>query len=651
MSVKKRKYHFHIIHTKIISTHRALLVLIITTILGIFVSSSYLAINGGTGPFSSLLQTNSINRVASEEDCGTGYKWDDIRGCVRTNNPAVTKTPAAVIKTPAPIPTKQVDPCLEACKANIYACNACKSQTANNPPVVTPSTSFTSAKATCEKQSTSTQSCTYSTTCKCTAITPVVTTPPKVCNVNTGVNIEAGKYAATGRGLDANGAVCTQNGCPSRECVQIKADCSHGPSVKCHEQNAAQPGSVIMPPSAGPEYTSGMTPAQAKEAEKIALAKGQKLPDKPKEQCYDKSSSGTWVIVVDGTRKSSDSTQYCGDGDWKPVPIESDFALNLTKAEQDRIKDLQIACEAGGKEFVGGQCITKNELNAVITSCSKELGSTIDLTTGICVKNPQFVAPPANKLISSSNCNTEQIIEGQKVYIDCTGAFSTVKFCTGGNFDANHNCILPPAASIPKVASTILPISTIAPVKLSSSVAVPIDYLNQMNYSEEKVRGGGTWANSGCGVMAGAMVFSLVDGKADPYEYNKLLEQHGGVTSNGTGWFDQHKVILEENNFEVVPVYGSLAEKEKQIKEYSKEGVPVWINAYIENGAGNWIGHHTLAVGVDPVSGDLILDDPYYGEGYHMPIDRIDVDCSKSGCGNGTSSWIMNAIIPPEVIK
>ncbi|MEI8232180.1 MAG: papain-like cysteine protease family protein [bacterium] len=182
----------------------------------------------------------------------------------------------------------------------------------------------------------------------------------------------------------------------------------------------------------------------------------------------------------------------------------------------------------------------------------------------------------------------------------------------------------------------------------SSSIS-NIDYINQLDYSGERVRGGGSWASAGCGIMAGAMVFSLTTGESNPYAYNTLLEQHGGVSNLGTGWFDQHEKILEENGFEVVPVYGSTAEKKAQIAEYAKEGIPVWISAYIDNGSGAWIGHHTLAVGIDSETGNIILDDPYYGENYSMPISRFDIDCSKSNCGNGTRNWIMNAVIPPEI--
>lgn len=191
----------------------------------------------------------------------------------------------------------------------------------------------------------------------------------------------------------------------------------------------------------------------------------------------------------------------------------------------------------------------------------------------------------------------------------------------------------------------------------NNKLTIPkIDYLSQLNYSGERVAGGVTWADVGCGVMTGAMVFSLKNGVADPYAYNLLLNQHGGVTSAGTGWFDQNKPILEENGFNVVPVYGSIDEKRTQITEYAKNGIPVWIVAYVDNGSGTYVGHNTLAVGVDPSTGDLILDDPYYGENYHMPITRFDMDCSKSGtrnkdgtyqCPNGTGSWIMNAVIPP----
>jgi hypothetical protein len=191
------------------------------------------------------------------------------------------------------------------------------------------------------------------------------------------------------------------------------------------------------------------------------------------------------------------------------------------------------------------------------------------------------------------------------------------------------------------------------PVVVESGV--DIDYINQKSYASVLNSDGSNWLDTGCGVMAGAMVFSTVTGTSNPYDYNTLLQKHGQVTSGGTGWF-LHKTVLEENGFDVVPVYGSVAEKEKQILEYAAEGIPVWINAYIDNGTGTYIGHHTLAVGVD-AQGNLILDDPYYGENYHMPISRIDIDCSKTGkpnkdgknvCNNGTTSWFVNAIVPPE---
>lgn len=638
----KQKARIQPHRAKMISILHSVLILGIVAMVGFCLSSLYMAVSTGSGPFSSMLQKNSIMLIG-EDYCEThGGKW----------NGTTCKYPS-VAKTPTPTPAKAVDPCLEACKANSYACNGCRSQTANNQPTTVPASVILSSKVTCEKRSNSTQSCKYTTTCICKKISkeeedqPVVA-QAKTCNVRPGINIEVGKFAATGRGLDASGKVCTQNGCPARECVEIKSDCSHGPSTKCHEQNLAKPGSVILPTSSGPEYSIGMTQDQVKDA----IAKGQKLPDKPKDQCYDKNSSGGWVIVTDGTRKSTDSTQACSDGNWKEVIVESDYALNLTKAEVDKIADRKSACEAGGKKYVGDDCITSSELDILLTNCQNDFLGILDITTGICIKNQEFTRPPENKLVSGDNCNTEQIIENQKVYIDCSTAFPTIKFCTGGNFDANHNCILPTAPVNPDIfpqSAITVPSNSVRnnSSQLSSST-VPISYFNQKNYGSESVSGGGSWSTAGCGVMAGAMVFSLVDDEADPYSYNQLLSKHGGVTSRGTGWFDQHKVILEENNFEVVPVYGSMADKQKQIKEYANEGVPVWINAYIDNGAGKWIGHHTLAVGIDQSTGDIILDDPYFGEGYHMPIERFDVDCSKSSCGNGTTGWVVNAIVPPE---
>lgn len=325
---------------------------------------------------------------------------------------------------------------------------------------------------------------------------------------------------------------------------------------------------------------------------------------------------------------------------------ESDYALSQYNLAVQKYSDAKQACEAGGvNKYVGDSCMSPGQIESLIGKCSLE-NRIADLSTGTCGDLlPTLPATPTTTCKTGFNAN-------KTAWITCggpNGNTPSYTFCSSGTFTPDGKC-----ETITGTSVTYTPSNPGNSSK--SSWNGEMVYVNQKSYGNVKVRGGegnSTWATSGCGVMAGAMVFSLRTGEADPYAYSTLLDQHGGVTSAGTGWFEQHKVILEENGFTVTPVYGSVAEKRKQIAEYAKEGIPVWINAYIDNGSGAWIGHHTLAVGVDESTGNIILNDPYYGENYSMPIERFDIDCSnvkriynQNKCPNGTESWIMNAIIP-----
>ncbi len=186
-----------------------------------------------------------------------------------------------------------------------------------------------------------------------------------------------------------------------------------------------------------------------------------------------------------------------------------------------------------------------------------------------------------------------------------------------------------------------------SPVVDETNKTAKMSYFNQKQYSTVANADGSTWDESGCGIMTGAMVMSMIDPSAKPEDYNALLEQHGGVSVGGTGWFDQHKPILEEQGFNIVPVAGSPTHIANQINEYSKYGIPVWINSNIDKPDGSkGFGHQTLAVGTCPDGSCIILNDPYYGENYEMPIERFDVDCSNT-CDGGRTTWVVNAIIPP----
>lgn len=171
----------------------------------------------------------------------------------------------------------------------------------------------------------------------------------------------------------------------------------------------------------------------------------------------------------------------------------------------------------------------------------------------------------------------------------------------------------------------------------------PFIYYSQKDsrWANNKIPGG-TWKDSACGLMAGAMVT-----RSDPYTYydnfKNYFKSQGKerlLTSMGTA-FDDHKVVLESLGYKVVPVSGSLSDIKSQIQEYSNNGVPVWVNAEIWTGD-KWVGHNTVAIGVD-ASGEIIFNDPWYGQNVSIPDKRIDESSE-----DGDPSWKVYAIIPPR---
>jgi len=128
------------------------------------------------------------------------------------------------------------------------------------------------------------------------------------CPGGNGVKIPPGSFVATGYGLDDNGHKCTTGGCSKRECVEIKDDCSHGVVRACNVQYSINPSSVILPFSAGSEYTIGMTEAEVKEKQKADPTF--KKPEIVK-NCYE----GNGTIQTTGTLKGN---TRCVDGAWLP---------------------------------------------------------------------------------------------------------------------------------------------------------------------------------------------------------------------------------------------------------------------------------------------------------------------------------------------
>ncbi|KKU10761.1 MAG: Diguanylate cyclase [Candidatus Woesebacteria bacterium GW2011_GWB1_45_5] len=216
-----------------------------------------------------------------------------------------------------------------------------------------------------------------------------------------------------------------------------------------------------------------------------------------------------------------------------------------------------------------------------------------------------------------------------------------------GNTGNGGFLIIRPTESV--IKDSVLTLQAAAEKKSAAQEPVPEQETNNFTYYSQKdsrwanlgVVGSGTWKDSSCGLMAGGMVTNM-----DPlayYEefkdYFKSQGQERVLTSRGTA-FDDHKVVLESLGYNLVPVQGSLQDIKVQIESYTDAGVPVWVNADIWSG-NSWIGHQTVAIGID-VNGDIIFNDPWYGEGVSIPDNRID-----QGTEDNDPGWRVYAVIPP----
>lgn len=259
--------------------------------LAIFLGGSlYAALQTGTGPLSFLSQTPDINKVKTcnqdaacidlmIEAAEKGIKVDNTGGKLSTENFA-----KAVQRQAERLPKDERDDVKLIQDAARLAGRSTQSVAVEQPAGDVPAAQST-----------------------------IVPPPATSCAGGNGVKLTPDKYAATGYGLQADGKTqCTTGGCPKRECIEIKYDCSHGVVVACDEQYAKNPSSVILPVNAGPEYYAGKTQAQIRDDEKKNLAP----PPKPKENCYDKSG----VIMVSGSQLGSDR---CLNGDWQPDKSKS----------------------------------------------------------------------------------------------------------------------------------------------------------------------------------------------------------------------------------------------------------------------------------------------------------------------------------------
>lgn len=288
----------------------------------------YQSYSTGTGLFAAFSSVASINRVVVEDE-NSAKNAAELKAIRNLNNAANAEAQA---KTAAQ--KKKAEAALNTASTQYSAAQAA---------TIAQAKAEADKKAACSlclKNSSSAAACTS--VCGAPIIPPITSggtsTPEKrICNTGTaGVNVESGKWVATGFGLDKDGNRCTTGGCSQRECVQITDKCGHSKPKPCDVQYQTDPSSVVLPSGGGTEYTVGKTAAEIAQAEKEAKEKGEAPPTKtlPKNQCYDKNEAGQWVIITDGTPKSDDANKVCGDGKF------------VTKTEYTAAQ--KASCEADG---------------------------------------------------------------------------------------------------------------------------------------------------------------------------------------------------------------------------------------------------------------------------------------------------------------
>ncbi len=510
------------------------------------------------------------------------------------------------------------------------------------------------------------------------------------------VTVAAGTWVATGYNMGGDGS--------QRQCTKINDDCTHSGSVACHEVYAEDPTKVVLPTGAGAEYTVGkpsseVNPRETPKVLATCVANGETVPSGNAREEIGVCNDGKWIDketyvteqlnIFERNQEVLTPTSFefgqAGGGS-----SENKTRVQIVK-EQMTYNTLNdkvwtgISISLGGKEITFGA--KNNGEGWIIPAASNSKNNYDNLYSGINISwlggdlvffgkqdkdsrvyfdidRPTF--PKSYKagfeggavscgptIISAAACaivmgvvgginNAFTPDEPQSLGTDTQPPAQIND--TGPSQINNVNATKTAGNTGGFNLSTDVNSVDESNVKATSG---NISYFNQKNYSGVTNPDGSNWSEVGCGIMSGAMVMSMVDPSISPEDYSALLDQRGGVSVGGTSWFEQHKPILEDQGFEIMPVAGSVVSILDQINEYSKYGIPVWINSNIDQPNGDkGFGHQTLAVGTCPDGSCIILNDPYYGENYEMPIERFDVDCSNT-CDGGRTTWVVNAVIPP----
>lgn len=156
-------------------------------------------------------------------------------------------------------------------------------------------------------------------------------------------------------------------------------------------------------------------------------------------------------------------------------------------------------------------------------------------------------------------------------------------------------------------------------------------YFSQLDYSDpskyqvnnpyhEKVL---TWANGACGIMTGAMITGMTPeeyyAEFKAAGYDLTVDRYNTVYTK-TPWHLDTLQKLGYNNLKLNGNNTSLADIKVQIKNYTNQGISVWIGSSIPELVGGkmkTIPHDVEAIGVDD-NGNIIVNDPVWGPNRHL---------------------------------
>ena len=156
-------------------------------------------------------------------------------------------------------------------------------------------------------------------------------------------------------------------------------------------------------------------------------------------------------------------------------------------------------------------------------------------------------------------------------------------------------------------------------------------------------------SGKGCTVMVASMVTKADDPKEFLADYNAFYGYGPEVTNPridcAGSTIKLYYDYLDNSGYDVIPITGDKKYKVNEIKKYTDNGSPIWVDAYLctkRNSGGGCVdelAHAMVITGVDD-SGNLIYNDPANWDrvgGTTLPEYEIQWD-----------KFVVNAIVPEQ---